>query len=226
MSSPPIPANEVERLAALRRSGILDTPPEDAFDELTALAAYICRTPISTVTFIDEHRQWFKSRVGMQEAETPREISFCAHAIVGDEPLIVPDASRDGRFAELPNVVSDPMIRFYAGVPLRTREGLALGTLCVIDHQPRRLTDDQLAALRTLARQAQTHIELRRVVGELTASLDRIKILSGLLPMCAWCGRMRTGDQYWQSVTQYLSTHSEAKITHGICDDCARQVTK
>jgi GAF domain-containing protein len=225
MPALPIPANEVERLAALRRAGILDTPPEDAFDELTVLAAYICRTPISTVTFIDEHRQWFKARVGMKEAETPREMSFCAHAIVGEEPLIVPDASRDGRFAELPNVVSDPMIRFYAGVPLRTKEGLALGTLCVIDREPRRLTPDQLSALCTLARQAESQIELRRVVGELTASLDRVKILSGLLPMCAWCGRMRTSEHYWQSVTQYLSTHSEAKITHGMCEDCARQVT-
>ena len=220
----PIPANEVERLAALRRSGILDTPPEAAFDELTELAAYICRTPISTVTFIDEHRQWFKARVGMQEPETPREISFCAHAIVEDGPLIVQDASRDSRFAELPNVVSDPMIRFYAGVPLRTRDGLALGTLCVIDHEPRELTDDQLAALRALARQAESQMELRRVTQELTASLDRVKILSGLVPMCAWCGRVRDDEHYWQSVTDYIAANSEAAVTHGICDDCARKM--
>jgi GAF domain-containing protein len=224
MSAPPIPPNELERLAALHRSGILDTPPEAAFDELAELAAYICRTPISTVTFIDEHRQWFKARVGMPDPETTRDISFCAHAIVGDEPLIVEDASHDGRFCELPNVVSDPMIRFYAGVPLRTLDGFALGTLCVIDREPRRLSTEQFAALRTLARQAESQLELRRVARELSDSIARVKILSGLLPMCAWCGKVRNDQNYWESVTEYLSTHSEASITHGMCEECFRKM--
>ena len=220
MPAAPLPANEIDRLAALRSAGILDTAPELAFDDLTRLAAYICKTPISTITFIDANRQWFKSRVGMTDTETSRDISFCSHAILTDGMMIVPDATRDSRFAGFSNVVDDPLIRFYAGVPLKSREGLALGTLCVIDRQARTLEPEQEGALRALGRQAAMQLELRRALADVTDVMSRVKILSGLVPMCAWCKKLRDDKSYWQSVEEYLAAHSEASVTHGMCPEC------
>src|SRR5262249_44484474 len=134
----PLPENEAERLAALRGLGILDTPPEPAYDELSALAAYVCQTPIALISLVDEDREWFNSRVGGTAAgETPREVAFCAHTILHPDLLVAPDASADERFANSPLVTSPPGIRFYAGAPLVTAEGHALGSLCVLDHKPR-----------------------------------------------------------------------------------------
>src|SRR6478672_527927 len=149
----PLPENEAERLAALRGLGILDTPPELAYDDLSALAAHICQTPIALISLVDEDRQWFKSRVGWTTRETPREVAFCAHTILEPDLLVVPDASLDQRFANNPLVTSPPRIRFYAGAPLVNTDGHALGTLCVIDHKPRELTADQASALRALSHQ-------------------------------------------------------------------------
>lgn len=147
------PANESDRLDALRRLGVLDTPPESDYDDLTRLAAAICCTPISLVSLIDADRQWFKSRHWIDAAETPRDQAFCAHAIHRPELFVVPDVAADERFADNPLVTGDPHIRFYAGMPLATPDGFPLGTLCVIDRTPRTLTTDQRDALRVLARQ-------------------------------------------------------------------------
>jgi len=155
------PANEEERLAALERAEILDTPPEAPFDTVAQLAAPICEVPIALVSLVDRDRQWFKAKVGIAVSETPRELAFCAHAIHGDVPLIVRDALTDARFSDNPLVVGDPNIRFYAGVPLHGDDGSSLGTLCVIDRVPRELTPKQLQALDMLARQASTEIRLR-----------------------------------------------------------------
>ena len=162
----PLPPNEEQRLAELRRYGVLDTPPEKAFDDITALAARIFKVPIAAVTLIDEDRQWFKSCLGLETREMGRDIAFCAYAILGDEVMVVPDAREDARFAENPLVTGEPHIRFYTGAPLRTSAGLNLGTLCIIDTKPRKLTKGNIATLADLATLAVDEIQLRYEIGE------------------------------------------------------------
>src|SRR5215472_14829716 len=200
--------NEKARLQALRRYKILDTDPENAFDDLTILASHICQTPVALISLIDSDRQWFKSRVGIRVSETPREVSFCAVAIQQTDLFIVPDATKDPRFSSNPLVVSDPKIRFYAGAPFTTSDGHPLGTLCVVDTVPRQLTLSQENALLALSRQVQAQFELRknlielhtalderdraeaerdRTIVELRHSLEHVQRLSGLLPACSAC---------------------------------------
>ncbi|MCY7386606.1 MAG: PAS domain S-box protein, partial [Burkholderiales bacterium] len=173
----PLPANEAQRIEALRSYEILDTPPDQALDDITQLAAQVCDAPIALITLVDTDRQWFKSRTGMPLAETAREFSFCAHAILhAEQVMIVPDLLADARFADNPLVTDDPKIRFYAGLPLVTADGYALGTLCIMDRVPRKLTADQLATLRALRRSVNSELalwrnakELRRVNATLSA---------------------------------------------------------
>jgi putative nucleotidyltransferase with HDIG domain len=163
----PIPENEEARLAALRACEILDTSPEHEFDSLTRLAAKICGTPIALVTLLDSERQWFKSKIGVETSQTPREIAFCSHTILSDQPLLVPDLRQDPRFANNPMVISDPNIRFYCGVPLEIEKGLGVGTLCVIDCQPRQLSLEQVEDLAVLAQQVTAQLKLRKAVRDL-----------------------------------------------------------
>ena len=171
----PIPENEAARLEALRQYQILDTDPEESFNDLTRLAAYICDTPIALITLVDQHRQWFKARVGLRQKETSRDLSFCAYAILQDGPLIVPDATEDERFRDNPFVTSDPLIRFYAGSPLMSPEGFKIGTLCVIDNKPKNLSPKQIAALKILGNQVITQLDLRREILSLQRTLDKYK---------------------------------------------------
>ena len=167
----PIPKNEKQRLADLQSYKILDTPPEENFDHITALAAHICGTPIALITLIDSDRQWFKSKVGLTVSETSRDVAFCAHAIMQHGLFVVADAAHDRRFATNPLVTAKPKIRFYAGAPLVNLEQHALGTLCVLDRVPRVLSPDQTKALRALSQQAMAQMELRRTVIELKQNL-------------------------------------------------------
>jgi anti-sigma regulatory factor (Ser/Thr protein kinase) len=208
MSTNTLKTDEAGRLKALRRYRILDTKPERAFDDLTMLASHICGTPIALITLLDADRQWFKSRIGISMAETSRSVSFCTHAIKQTELYVVPDASKNPTFRDNPFVATENGIRFYAGAPLITPDGYALGTLCVVDNVPRTLTPEQIEALDALRRQAQAQLELRanlieleaaladrdlaeeaqaRLVDELRESLDNVNKLSGLLPYCSEC---------------------------------------
>lgn len=161
MKIAPLPQDELERLDALRKYGILDTEPEAVFEDMVKVANYICQTPIAVISLVDEHRQWFKAIAGLDAKETSRDVAFCAHTILQDEAMIVPDALLDERFHDNPLVVGGPQIRFYAGVPLETPDGHHLGTLCVIDSKPRELTPEQLTALMTLTDSVMAHLNLR-----------------------------------------------------------------
>lgn len=176
MKPAPLPADEANRLEALTAYNLLDTLPEEVYDNITRLASEICRTPISAISLIDENRQWFKSKQRIDVDETPREESFCAHAILNpNELFIVPDARLDERFFDNPSTLGHPPVVFYAGIPLINPDGLALGSLCVVDNRPRTLTDNQLLSLRALGSLVTTLFELRKTKAELKEAQARIK---------------------------------------------------
>jgi len=201
-------ATETARLSALYRYAILDTEPEKAFDDLTLLASQVCETPMALISLVDRDRQWFKAKVGVSVQETSRDIAFCSHAVQQRSLFLVPDALEDERFRENPLVLEEPHIRFYAGAPLVTPEGFALGTLCVVDRIPRTLSPGQEEALAALKRQAEAQLELRRnlieleealaerdlaeaerekLIAELREALGHVRKLSGLMPICSAC---------------------------------------
>ena len=218
----PIPENEQQRLRTLKLYRILDTAAEKTLDDLTHLAAAICETPVGMISLVDQDRQWFKSRVGVEATETPREIAFCAHGIMDGKSLfIVEDATKDERFADNPLVTGEMGVRFYAGAPLVVGNGdsgggnggdIVLGMLCVADHKPRRLNEQQKETLKILSRAVVTQFELLRAQEDLRA-------IERLVPICAWCRNIRTDDGKWQSLHDYIA--ESFPVTHGMCPDCA-----
>lgn len=177
----PLPDDEPARLAALRHAAVLDTPPEQDFDDIAVLASQICGTPMGLISLIDEDRQWFKAKVGLQLQETHRDVAFCAHTIAGRQVLEVPDAGDDARFADNPLVTGEHQVRFYAGAPVILDGVHAVGAVCVMDHVPRKLTSGQQRALHSLARHAAVQLEVRQYarqageIGDRLRQLDRMK---------------------------------------------------
>ncbi len=205
MKPPPISPDETERLRTLRGYGVLDTGTEEPYDQATALAALICEAPFSLVTLVDEDRQWFKSRHDWEVRESDRAISFCAHAIHEPDLLVVPDATKDERFRGNPDVKGGPRIRFYAGAPLVSPEGHALGTLCVLDQVPRELTSDQKQALRVLRTHVMTLLELRRSKRRLGLSDEILDSLPGIFYLFDQEGRFVRWNRRFEEATGYSS---------------------
>src|ERR1051326_6144584 len=172
----PTPANETERLAAVRALNILDTAPDIAYDEIGKLAAQICQCPVSLISFMDDDRLWLKAKYGLPPDlnQCPREIAFCATTVCGTEMVVAPDLREDSRFNQIPFVTGEPYFKFYAGMPLVTDAGYALGTLCAIDFEPRQLTFEQAESLRCLSRQVMTQLELRRKLIELDQAVKEL----------------------------------------------------
>jgi len=245
--SHPIPENDAGRLNTLRGYQILDTHPEDRFDDLTRLAASICRTPVALISLVDEDRQWFKSKFGLEMCQTPRSEAFCANTIMSPELFMVSDASRDPRFSTNPLVLGPPHIRFYAGAPLTAPNGHHLGALCVIDHVPRRLNQEQLESLRILSRQVMAQVVLGRNLHELKTALtaredlerdmeklirdyqearDAITTLQGLVPICAGCKKVRNDQGYWGQVEAFINNSTGYHTASHLCPECLQNLQK
>lgn len=235
MQKPDTPVNEAERLRALKASGLLNSEAAPQFDRFTRLAQALFGCKISLFTLIDEDKQWFKSRMGIALTETPRDVSFCAHAVYDDKLLYVPDAAADPRFSDNPLVVGEPAIRLYAGVPLHSTEGLPLGTLCVIDDIPRELNKLQLTLLQDLAYLAEAEIarseltqqteKLARDKAILTIKQQRLSAYIESSLLATWEWNVQTGDtifnSHWAEMLGYqlhelmpLSFDTWSKLMH------------
>jgi GAF domain-containing protein len=240
---PAVPPDERERLARLRGYAILDSEPEQGFDDLVQLAAHLFGAPMAFVSLVDAERQWFKAKVGLEACETSRDVAFCAHAILEREPLVVPDARLDPRFAANELVTGEPHIRFYVGAPLLAGVGSALGTLCVIDTVARAADPASVTMLQKLAAMVVDRLELRRkleelrvalaardaadaarecTVLELQTALDRVRQLEGLLPICSGCRQIRDDQGSWRVLEHYLVARGAARFTHSICPACVQ----
>lgn len=191
MQKPPIPSNEAARIETLHALNILDTQPDERFDRLARMAKRLFDVPIALVSLVDTNRQWFKSKIGLDASETPRDISFCGHAILGDNIFIIPDTLDDKRFADNPLVTSPPNIRFYAGCPLKTPDGMKVGTLCIIDKVARHFSSDDLLALTDLANMVERELAalLLAVVDELTNISNRRGFITQAAHVLKFSGR-------------------------------------
>jgi hypothetical protein len=216
----PISKSEIRRLEALRNYQTLDSAPEREFDDVVKIASHICGVPIATLTFVDGDRHWLKAKTGLEESETPAEDLFCAQTTFADQLAVVEDTMADPRFVDSPFVTGEPHLRFCASAPLMDAEKNSLGALCVLDREPRTLTNQQKSALEALARLVVSHMELRRVSHVLAEALYDVRTLQGLLPICAHCHGIRNDEGYWERVEEYLGHHTEAELSHGICPKC------
>jgi GAF domain-containing protein len=215
--------NEPRRLAALKEYHVLDAAAEKSYEGITELAAFICNVPLSLICLKSDPLQVFKSKAVLGKNGAASCKSFCSQTISSTVPLIVHDARKDKRFANCKLVTRPPGIRFYAGFPLLDSKGAAIGTLCVMDQRLRRLTTTQRRVMQALARKVVVLIELRRVSAHLANALEQVKTLRGLIPICAWCKRIRDDDGYWNQVEAYFHAHADADFTHSICPNCLKK---
>lgn len=216
----PLPENEQRRLEALRRYDVLDTSPEQAFDDIAAIAAAVVGVPTAIVSLIDERRQWYKASIGTTVNEVPREETFCTYALLANKLMVVEDATRDPRFSKNPHVTKPAGVRFYAGAPIIDAEGNGLGSVCVVDSLPHKLAPEKQAVLMALARTTMRLLEQRRLANQLAEALDEVKTVQGLLSICSSCKSIRTDEGYWSRVEEYFATHTDALFSHGLCPAC------
>lgn len=211
----------VSRLEALKKYRILDSEAEEQFNALVALAAAICETPIALISLLDQDRQWFKAKLGIEIAETPLDHAICAHSVrSGKDIFVVNKASTDPVFRDNPLVVEAPHIEFYAGAVLTTPENQRLGTLCVIDTIPRSLSERQLECLRIISKQVMYLMELRRSSLELLDKLGDLKILEGQWKVCMYCRRVEDEHGNWSQFESLFRRRTHAEFSHGICQSC------
>jgi len=212
MPAAPLPANEAERLSLLRDYQILDTPPEEVFNRIVRLASNLIGTPIALVSLLDETRQWFKAKVGLDIDETPRDVAFCSYAILFDDVMEVADATADDRFQDNPLVTGGANIRFYAGAPLSTSGGEKMGTLCVIDTKPRSLSQQEREILRDLAALVSEELELRRAGRHVVADArHREQVLTPLKAVIALANAISSTSSDQASREQAVEIMKEAE---------------
>jgi len=216
----PVPADESARLEALRKLQLLDTLGEEAYDSITELIAEVLDMPIALISLVDEDRQWFKSKIGLDRQSTSREVAFCTYNILDDDMLIVEDALEDERFATNPLVLEDPNIRFYAGSPLHAPSGHRVGSLCVIDNKPRTLDSRQLRILEALGKQVDSLFKIRQISHELHQSRQLNRDLKRLLPICTICGRVKQADD-WAELEEYIQSNTSEQLSRQVCPDCS-----
>lgn len=219
--SAPRPENEAERLAALYAVAERGSP--EHFDDLTYIASQVCEAPIALLTMIGENKQWFRSKIGIDIEETDRDVAFCSHAILYTEPLVVADTTADERFRDNPLVTQPPFVRFYAGAPIAVEGGFNVGTVCVIDTEPRTddaLTEAQLKILQALSRQATQLLGCREDVSP--NPWGGVGSASEAASICAWCSRVQGRVGEWFSISEFLYQRFEVPTTHGICPDCMK----
>ena len=215
-----VKGEEERRLKALAEYRILGTGAESCYDSITQIACLTCDVPISLMTLVDQDRQWFKSKVGLEISETKRDWSFCTHAIKESSPLIIQDALKDERFINNPLVTGDPNIRFYAGFPLENSEGNKLGTLCVIDRKPGRLTFEQRTIMDLLSKQIVSFLDLRKRSLNLLDAITHLHNQEGIISVCSYCREVKNKDGDWLHIEKYLSNMSDIRFSHGVCDSC------
>lgn len=216
----PIPSNQNQRLEALSKYQILDTAPEESYDHIVSLASFICDAPIALISFVDDTRQWFKSKVGLAVSETELNLAFCAHTIYQGSMMVVEDATKDDRFSWSPLVTGSPNIRFYAGAPLVNPEGYGLGSLCVIDQVPRKLSDKQREALHSLSELVVTQLELRNATREIEKRAALVKEIAAHLPICAHCRSAQGEDSAWRSVENFVLENRQVSLESRVCPSC------
>ncbi len=216
----PAPENEAKRLEALRRYAAFDSGPDQAFEDIAAVAAHVVGAPIALVTLVGETRERYKASIGFKGNGVPREESFCTHTILGKDVMVVEDATADPRFARNPHVTGAGGVRFYAGAPIIDDGGNGLGSVCVVDTRPGKLAANQQSALMALARTAMRLLEQRLLAHQLAEALNEVKTVQGLLCICSSCKNIRTDEGYWSRVEEYFSTHTDALFSHGLCPAC------
>jgi PAS domain-containing protein len=210
---------ESERLAVLARYGILDSAPEPQFDDLVQLASQICETPISLISLVEENRQWFKAKVGLTVNETPIDVSLCAHGILQSDLFIIPDTHLDERFRNNPLVTGNLNLRFYAGAPIVTPDGLPMGMMCVIDDKPRQLTDSQKNALKLMAQQVMRFMDLRQAFINQTEMVDYLRASDERQQMALACGGIGTWE--WDIVNNRVYADSNYARMMNFSDEMA-----